>query len=143
MLKTTMEPIKAEAEKSGQDISGFTESIDSIISASMIQSACSVVFAILLIIAGIQLVRYKAAGRKLSNIWAIARIVVAIPVTMMVMGAQTELQEEIQKLSGANAGLNMAAMMSAGGIIGILLISIYPVLSLIFVNQQKAKDSLS
>lgn len=143
ILSAATDTIKTEAEKEGQDVSAFTEALDSMMTASMIQSAFSILFAILLLVAGIQLVRYKKSGGKLSTIWAIARIVVAIPVSFMAASAQTKFQDAIQDLNPEGAALDMSAFAGAGAVIGIILVSIYPILTLIFVNQAKAKESLT
>jgi hypothetical protein len=40
------------------------------------------------------------------------------------------------------AAIDFGSFAGVGAIVGILFISIYPVLSLIFVNQPKAKEAL-
>lgn len=141
-MKTIFQEATKVAREEGEDISKVTDALDSLITISMIQSVVAIVFAALLLVAGIKLLKYQDSGRKLSNIWAISRMVVAIPLAFMAISAQATLQEEIQNLSKQTSGLDMSAMAGVGGLISIVLVCIYPVLSLVFVNQDKSKAAL-
>lgn len=142
LMKTMFQPLTDSAKEAGEDIAPVTDALDSLMTVTMIQSVFSVGFAVLLLVAGIKLVKYQQSGRKLSNIWAIARMVVAIPLAFMSVNANSKLQEEIQKLSSETAALDMGTMAGLGGLVGFILVCVYPILSLIFVNKEKAKASL-
>ena len=69
--------------------------------------------------------------------------VVAIPLAFVAISADMTLQEGIQNLSETLA-IDMSAMAGAGDliVIGVVLVCIYPVLSLIFLNKEKSKAAL-
>lgn len=142
LMKAMFQEVTKVAREEGQDISKVTDALDSLMTISMIQSVVAIVFAVLLLVAGIKLLKYQESGRKLSNIWAISRMVVAIPLAFMAISAQATLQEEIQNLSQETSGIDMSALAGVGGLIGIVLVCIYPVLSLIFVNKEQSKAAL-
>ena len=142
LMKAVFQEATKAAREEGQDISKVTGALDSLITISMVQSVVAIVFAALLLVAGIKLLKYQDSGRKLSNIWAISRIVVAIPLAFMAISAQATLQEEIQNLSKETSAIDMSAMAGVGGLIGVVLVCIYPVLSLIFLNKEKSKAAL-
>lgn len=142
LVKTMFENLTKEAKEDGQDISPVTDALDGLMTVSMIQSAFSIGFAVLLLVAGIKLLKYQNSGRKLSNIWAIARIVVAVPLVFMSISAQTKFQDEIQKLAPEGTAMDMGAMAGVGGVVGIILVSVYPIVSLILVNKPKSKAAL-
>lgn len=142
LMKAMFQEATKVAREEGQDISKVTGALDSLITISMVQSVVAIVFAALLLVAGIKLLKYQDSGRKLSNIWAISRMVVAIPLAFMAISAQATLQEEIQNLSRETSAIDMSAMAGVGGLIGVVLVCIYPVLSLIFLNKEKSKAAL-
>ena len=141
-MKAVFQDVVDKSKEAGKDIAPMTDALDSLMTVSMIQSVFSIGFAVLLLVAGIKLLKYQQSGRKLSNVWAISRMVVAIPLAFMSINANTKFQEEVQKLTPDNATLDMGAMAGVGGTIGVILVCIYPILSLIFVNNARAKASL-
>ncbi|MDB2430293.1 hypothetical protein N9W62_08950, partial [Akkermansiaceae bacterium] len=74
-MKAMFQEATKVAREEGQDISKVTGALDSLITISMVQSVVAIVFAALLLVAGIKLLKYQDSGRKLSNIWAISRMV--------------------------------------------------------------------
>ena len=60
----------------------------------------------------------------------------------MTVSAQSKFQEEMLKLSEVKQSIDMSAMMGAGGVIGFFMVCVYPVVSLILINQAASKSAL-
>lgn len=117
----------------------------------LISSLLSLVGTILLLRAGLALIKSKKNGLKLSNIWcyfAIAYTILSLPVTFMVsLPAQKKMEQRIEELKpGATTSapaldedienlINIGAT-AVGGVLALL----YPGLCLGFLNRQKVKD---
>ncbi|MGD1979293.1 MAG: hypothetical protein PVJ98_07870, partial [Akkermansiaceae bacterium] len=63
ILQAIFDPVKEEIQKSGEDASAVTDVIDSILSTALLDAVTSILLAILLLVSGIQLIRYKSGGR--------------------------------------------------------------------------------
>lgn len=98
------------------------------------------ILAVLLLMAGIQLLKRKAAGAKLSKIWAIIRLIIAVPLVYLTVTAQAELMFAINEV----APTSLARASNGVGIgLGIVVLCIYPLFTLIFMSQATVKNTLT
>lgn len=145
ILELTSKPIIQQAEAAGKSPDAYLAAIDEVTKYSMIDGALKLILSVILIIAGINLIKYRLKGAKLSKIWAIARILVAIFVTIISSKASIAVSREQFALMGdeaASMGKMMESMATMGIVMGILTLSIYPIVTLIFMTRPKVIASL-
>ncbi len=111
--------------------------------ASIISTVVTIIIAILMLIAGIKLLKKRKDGLKWSNRYAwtslvgkVANLVLAfvftIPLTKEMMGA----------MSGGSAAMpgGIDAIVIASTIFGVIIMCVYPVLSLVLLNRPRTKQ---
>lgn len=111
----------------------------------------TMVLVVLVIIAGIKLLRTTKDSVKMSNIYAVAsilgKIANGILVFIYMVPAQRKMMEQQlgemggQIPSGMKTGMDMA--MTGGAFIGIIFTCIYPILALILLNRRSVKEWLA
>jgi hypothetical protein len=106
-----------------------------------------VVLGVLLLVAGIKLVKYRVQGAKLTKIWAMIRIVWAVGFTVVSYGAMAEYQQAVssmQNLGGVSAVAGQGqVVMIIQMVIGTAMVCVYPILSMIFLRREDVQKSLS
>lgn len=116
----------------------------------IISAVGSLILAILLIVAGLKLVKYRQQGRKLSNIYSglsIAHKLFAIGVVLLLKApVMKQVGESMNQMSG-QSDIDMGAIMGpfavATGILSALVMMVYPILSFFLLSKKQARDSLS
>ena len=114
--------------------------IDKLVTISMIDGASRLILAIILLIAGIQLLKRKASGAKLSKMWAVIRMIIAVPLVYLTVTTQVELMSVIANAASTNVS---TASNGVGIGLGIVILCIYPLVTLIFMSQATVKNSLT
>ena len=117
----------------------------------VISAAISVVLSILLLTAGISLVKTLRNGPKLSNIWSVLAVIVLlvnVPISLFyVLPVQNEIQREFNEASGIPSAPNSEQLERTfniiGSLFGVVIYSIYPVVALIFLKRKKVTDFLA
>ena len=116
---------------------------------TVINLAITAVLVLLVIVAGLKLLKAKKDAVKASNRYAIAsivgKVVGGVLVFIYMVPAQRQMiDEQLGGMGDVPAGMKtgMDAAMIVGPIMGILFTCLYPVLSLILLNRRSVKDWL-
>lgn len=145
LTKLTTGPIIAQAREAGKSTEAYGAAISEVARYAMINGVIQITLAILLAVAGIQLLKYRLKGAKLSKIWAIVRIPLAIVFALISLNPTKAMMVTQNELMGAE-GNPLAGMMESMGtlsvIMNILMLSIYPVVTLIFMTRPKVIAAL-
>jgi len=107
-----------------------------------VDGAVKIILGVVLLIAGIGLLKKKLWAKNISVFWAVARIVAAVGMTILTMGPAREFQEKMSEAGGSQQEQFQLALQGAGNIIGVVLVCIYPVLTMIFLTKKHVTDSL-
>lgn len=124
-----------------QESDAYKELLEKSFTYSYIDATVKIVLGILLIMAGIKLLKYQSKGVKLSNIWAIIRMIWGIGFICFTYSTTLELQ---QLLLASNPEMSsvMQASSTIGLVVGIVLLCVYPIISLILLNRPNVRKSL-
>jgi len=109
----------------------------------------TLILVVLVLTAGIKLLRSRKDAVKVSNFYAIAslagKVVGGVLVFIYVVPAQRQMiQDQLGSVDGVSSSVKtgMDVAMAFGAIGGILFTCIYPVLALILLNRRPVKDWL-
>ena len=145
VMKAIMAPDLGD-EVEGLD--GFFEAYEKMAVYTYIDSGLKVILGLVLLIAGIGLLKKKRWAQKLSVTWSVVRIVVGIGMTVFRYGVDLQFQQAIADFTQTNGdqmdqlGLQ-SSMQGVSSVIGVFVLSAYPVVSLILLSKKSVKDSLS
>ncbi len=99
---------------------------------NLIEMLLKFVLGVLLLVAGIQLLRYRKMGVKLTNLWASARIIVSLIFAFLLY----DILEDLSSLSKEGSAYNF------GVVIGMQIVCIYPIVCLIMLNRESVTKDL-
>ncbi len=131
-----------------EDLDVFFSAYDKMAMYSYIDAGIKVILGLVLLIAGIGLLKKKLWAQKLSVTWSVVRIIVGIGMTILSYGAALQFQQDITEFTQTNGdqvdqfGLQ-SSMQGVSSVIGVFVLSAYPVVSLILLSKKSVKDSLS
>ena len=146
-----MVAMKAMAPHLGDEVEGldvFFSAYDKMAMYSYIDVGIKVILGLVLLIAGIGLLKKKLWAQKLSVTWSVVRIIVGIGMTILSYGAALQFQQDIADFTQTNGdqmdqfGLQ-SSMQGVSSVMGVFVLSAYPVVSLILLSKKSVKDSLS
>ena len=121
----------------------FLDAYDKLMVYTFIDAGLKVILGVVLLAAGIGLLKKKLWAQKMSMFWAVARIVVAVGMVFLTLGATQEFQEAARQIGGDQQQDFQQAIQGVGNVMGVIFIGIYPVLCLVFLSKKKVKDTLS
>ena len=141
LFRTFFESLQVEMK----ELESIMNAMDGFIGHFYIGIIVQAVFAIMLLVAGIGLLKRKLWAQKLSIFWAVTRVIALIVVPIFSASASSELYDEINK-AGEVSGQEMEGFVTMsqgiGLIMGVITYSIYPVLTIIFLMKRNVKNSL-
>ena len=115
----------------------------------LISSGFTIVLAVIMIVAGLKLVKYRRQGLKISNIYSALSVFHKLAVVAMVLlikaPAMKEVGERLEQIGGEQSSAMSTMIGPFTIIIGIasaVIMAIYPVLSYFLLNKKQSKDSL-
>jgi len=115
----------------------------------VVSSVGSLILAVFLLVAGFHLVKYRRKGLKVSNVYSVLSILhklFAVAVVVFIkMPMMEEVRESLENIHGGSSAAMAAAMGPFAMIMGVLMVvlmMVYPVLSYIMLNKKQVKDSL-
>lgn len=125
-----------------EQISEYMATADRMTPYTYANAAVSVAFGALLLIAGIKLLKYKTQGLKFSNIWSIGRILWAIIFIVLTYNVSRELNQAVVDLDPDTAAIqsNFGVI---GMVLGVLMMSAYPIVSYLILNRASVKKELA
>ncbi|BDS08403.1 hypothetical protein NT6N_34430 [Oceaniferula spumae] len=142
-----MRAVMSKAGSGTEEVNTFLEAYNDMAIYSYIDAALKIVLAVMLLTAGIGLLKKKLWGQKLSVFWAVTRIISAIVMVVLTMGPAREFQEKMGEVTQSQAGgvdqsQLQGTLQSVSGVMSIIMLCIYPVVSLIFLSRKSVKDVL-
>lgn len=145
LTSLTSKPIIAAAQEAGKSTEAYESAIVEVARYAMINGVIQIILAILLAVAGIHLLKYRLKGAKLSKMWAVVRIPLAIAFALISLNPTKAMMVTQTELMGAD-GNPLAGMMESMGtlsiIMNIIFLSVYPIVTLIFMTRPKVIASL-
>lgn len=137
--------LKVMAEKAGEDVKEIQPMVDAFDGMAFYMytdMAIKLVLALSLLVAGIGLLKRKPWSGKLSIGWAVSRIVIAVG--MMVWGLQisAEFQEKLGAVQDAQQEQVQQLSQGVGNVLGIVVLCVYPIVTIVFMSKKSVKDAL-
>jgi len=119
---------------------------EKVMPATVITTVVTIIIAILLLVAGIKLLKKRKDGLKWSNRYAwtslagkVMNIILAFVYTFPMMKEMTERMSHGTHGAGAMPGA-MSGIMVGSGILTILVMCTYPILTLVLLNRPSTKE---
>jgi len=139
-----MKAVMQNLPEGSEGMEGFLNAYDKMAIYTYLDAGIKLLFGIMLLVAGIGLLKRKLWAQKLSISWAVLRMILAVVMVVLTYSANLALQEELAEISNNQASQNelQSILQGAGTILNILFISVYPVLTIIFLSKKSAKDML-
>ena len=138
-MKAMMEKMSGEMKEAQL----FLDAYDKLMVYTFIDAGLKVVLGLVLLTAGIGLLKKKLWAQKMSMFWAVARIAVAVGMIVLTLGATREFQESARQIGGDQQEDFQQAIQGVGNVMGVIFIGIYPLICLIFLSKKNVKDALS
>lgn len=138
--------MKLLAEKGGdefKEMQPIVEAYSGMATYMYVDVALKLLLGVLLLVAGIGLLKRKAWSIKLSMIWAVVRMIVAAGMLFWGLSVAAEFQEGLGATAGEQQEKIQQMTQSVGNVMGIIMISVYPVVSLIFLTKKNVRDAMS
>ena len=137
--------MKMLAEKGGEEfkeIQPIVEAYSGMASYMYVDVALKLLLGVLLLVAGIGLLKRKAWAIKLSVVWAVSRMIIAAGMLFWGLSVAAEFQDSLGGASGEQQVKIEQMTQSVGNVMGIIMISVYPVVSLIFLTKKNVRDAM-
>lgn len=130
-------------EGQAKELDTMLKAYESMANYAYVDVLIKVIFGIVLIVAGIGLLKKKSWSVGLSIFWSIARMVTMIVFTIVLAGPTKAFQEKVQAASSGGAEMQEFQQMATGigNIVGVVMVCIYPVLCIIFLSKKRVKQS--
>lgn len=139
LMKTVISKNAGELNEAGT----FLEAYDKLLVYTYIDAGLKFVLAIILLVAGIGLLRRRMWAQKATLFWAVFRIVAAVVMVAVTMGPSREFQETVNQASQDQQAEIQQMAQGVGSVVGVIFLCIYPVLCLVFMSKKSTKDALS
>jgi len=139
VMKAMMEKMSGDMKEAQM----FLDAYDKLMVYTFIDAGLKLILGVVLLAAGIGLLKKKLWAQKMSMFWAVARIVVAAGMIFLTHGVTQEFQESARQIGGNQEEVFQKVMQGIGNVMGVIFIGIYPVLCLVFLSKKKVKDALS
>jgi uncharacterized membrane protein YhaH (DUF805 family) len=137
--------MKMLAEKGGDEFKEMKPLIDAwegMASFMYVDVALKVILGLILFVAGVGLLKRKVWSVKLSVFWSVSRIVAAVGMLLWGMSVTASFQEKLAPVKDAQQEQIQQMSQSVGNVVGIVIILIYPVVSLVFLTRKSVRDAL-
>jgi uncharacterized membrane protein YhaH (DUF805 family) len=133
------------AQKGGdefKEIRPMANAYDGMTSYVLIDAGLSILLAVMLLVSGIGLLKRRAWAIKLSNFWSVSRIVAAVGMMIWGLAVMSDFQDQVT--AGQNAQQQQLQQMgqNVGNVFGIIVVCIYPIVSLIFLSKKRVRDAM-
>ena len=137
--------MKLLAEKGGDDFKEMQPIVDAyggMETYMYVDAGLKLLLGVLLLAAGIGLVKRKAWGIKLSLTWAVSRIVVAAGMLFWGLRVASEFQDSLVISQDSEQVKFQEMTQGVGNVLGIVMVCVYPVICLIFLSRKNVRDVL-
>lgn len=142
-----MKTLLSKAGDEVQELETFTEAYSTMAIYTYIDAGIKVVLGIMLLVAGVGLLKKKLWAQKMSVTWAVLRIIITVVMTIVTYGASLELQEAMGEVTKDQPGAIdqtklKSSIQGVSSVFNVIFLCIYPVLTIIFLSKKVVKDSL-
>lgn len=137
--------LKAMAEQGGEEfkeMKPLVAAYDGMETYLYVDMSIKLVLAVILVAAGIGLLKRRAWSIKLSVFWAVSRVVIAVGMMLWGLGVSADFQEKLGSAQNAQQEQMQQITQGVGNVVGIVIICIYPVLTVIFLSKKKVRDAV-
>lgn len=138
-MKVMMEKVEGEVK----EVQMFLDVYNEFMGYTFIDAGLKVLLGVVLLVAGVGLLKKRLWAQRMSMFWAVARMVVAIVMMVVTLGPAREFQAAASEMSDAGEQQFQAMVQGVGSILQIVFICAYPVVSLIFLSKKRVRDVLS
>jgi len=130
-----------------KELDQIMKAYEGMMSYAYADMALKLVLGVVLISAGIGLLKKKKWALKVSLAWAVVRMVAAVAM-IFIMDAPTKVfQEKMSEVGGAAGGAQMEKFQriasGVGNLLGLVIICVYPILCLIFLSKKSTQQGFS
>jgi len=139
-----MKAVGAQGGDEVAELGSFLEAYDKIAIYAYIDAGLKLILGITLLIAGVGLLKKKLWAKKLSITWAVVRMITAIVMVFLTYGASLEMQESLsqQDSSQFDEGALQSGIQGVSNVLGVIFLSIYPIVTIIFLSKKSVRDYL-
>ncbi len=142
-----METVLTKTGGEIQEMDAFLEAYSTMAIYTYIDAGIKIMLGVCLLVAGIGLLKRRLWAQKVSILWAVVRVVVAIVMTVVTYGASIEFQERMAEVTQSQQGQIeqsqfQANIQNLSSVFSVIMVCIYPVLTIIFLSKKVVKDSL-
>jgi len=140
-----MVAMKVLAEKGGEEFKGMRPIIDAyggMANYMYVDVALKLILAVMLLVAGIGLLKRKVWSIKLSVAWAVSQMLVAGGMLFWGLSVASEFQEKLGGAQSVDQEQFQQVSQGVGNVMGIIIILVYPVLTLIFLTKKNVRDAM-
>lgn len=99
-----------------------------------------IILAVVLLIAGIHLLQQKSSGVTFTRLWAVTRMIVAVPLVYLTLRTQLEMMSILESIEFP---IGMRGTKAISAVFEIIILCIYPLINLIILSRPSVKNSLS
>ena len=142
-----MTAVMSKLGEDSEELNTMLEGYNQMAIYTYIDAGIKVILGAVLLISGIGLLKKKLWAQKVSIFWAVTRVILVIVMTVITYGSSRELQDKMGEISQNQPGQMDQSLQSAiqggGAVMSIIMLSVYPVLCLIFLSKKSVKDALS
>lgn len=133
------------AQKGGdefKEMRPIASAYDGLTSYVFIDAGVKILLAVMLLVAGIGLLKRQAWALKLSNIWSVARIVAAVGMMIWGLSEMSGFKDQLSAGKNAQQQRIQQTTQNVGNVVGIMMVCIYPIVSLVFLSKKRVKDAM-
>ena len=143
----TMAPPGSSSGASSQQEKAVIQYLGETRTYTYITSGFSIILAVMLIIAGIRLLKKRESGRVMSirYAWAsiAAKVITLVMMLTFMMPATTRYNEAMFSSIGSGMGSTMNVVTQISQLVGLAMTLIYPIVVLIMMRKEKVKTFLA
>ena len=139
-LYANFDKIYAKLGLSDQEIENLLAAMESSKNYTYIAVVVSIGLSILLILAGIKLLKYKGKGVQITKTFYIIRILAAVSIGYLQQVAQADYQEQLAQINHSQTA-QLSPILSL--MIGLVMVSIYPIVALIMLTRPNVQKDLT
>lgn len=133
------------AQKGGdefKEIRPIANAYDGITSYVLIDAGLSILLSVMLLVSGIGLLKRRAWAIKLSNFWSVSRIVAAVGIMIWGLAVMSDVQDQVTAGQSAQQQQFQEGLQNVGNVFGIIVVCIYPIVSLVFLSKKRVRDAM-
>ncbi len=138
--RVVMKMVVESGPKAGEQLKPVMQMWDNMAVYLYVDLAVKVVLGFILFIAGVGLLKRRAWSLKLSFVWSVSRIILVIVMTAWGMHEVAKNQHLLLELQPNSSNEMQQIGQYTGNLVGVVILCIYPIVSLIFLSRTKVRQ---